>query len=237
MKKTKIILAYSSHLPEDHDQQFEKHVSSTIGVDHSIHRYVNNNEFSLPEVYNRALNELASEDAIIVFSHNDIEFDTLDWGNKLLAHFNNPHNDYQIIGVAGATELYEHGCWWQTRNNQGMNMSKMVGIVNHFNGVRKWTSYYSNKPYFGIKPVVLVDGLFIAVDPSDIEESFVEDFIGFHFYDVSFCVENYLSGCNIGVITDIRITHKSIGQTNQQWENNRMLFAEKYKADLPLIVE
>ena len=56
-------------------------------------------------------------------------------------------------------------------------------------------------------------------------------------YDVSFCFPNYLDGCNVGVMTDIRITHKSIGQTNQQWEENRKQFAEEYKSELPIEVE
>ena len=51
---------------------------------------------------------------------------------------------------------------------------------------------------------------------------------------MSFCVPNYLDGCNIGVTTVIRILRKSIGQTNQQWENNRLRFADKFSEELPL---
>ncbi len=43
-----------------------------------------------------------------------------------------------------------------------------------------------------------------------------------------------MEGVKVGVITNIRMTHKSIGQTNQQWEENRKLFEEKYKLHLPL---
>jgi glycosyltransferase involved in cell wall biosynthesis len=43
-----------------------------------------------------------------------------------------------------------------------------------------------------------------------------------------------LQGVKVGVITNVRITHKSIGQTNEQWEKNRKLFAEKYKDSLPI---
>jgi glycosyltransferase involved in cell wall biosynthesis len=43
-----------------------------------------------------------------------------------------------------------------------------------------------------------------------------------------------LEGVKVGVITNIRMTHKSIGQTNQQWEDNRKLFVEKYKSHLPI---
>ena len=46
-------------------------------------------------------------------------------------------------------------------------------------------------------------------------------------YDVDFCFSNYLSGTKIGVCTDIKITHLSIGKTNDEWEKNRVIFAEK----------
>ncbi len=36
---------------------------------------------------------------------------------------------------------------------------------------------------------------------------------------------------------DVRVTHKSIGQTNEQWEKNREIFAEKYKDVLPVKVK
>ena len=44
----------------------------------------------------------------------------------------------------------------------------------------------------------------------------------------------YLDGFNIGVTTDIRILHESIGMTNDEWEKNRQLFVKKYKEDLPI---
>lgn len=233
--KKRINLIYSSHLSIEENEAFEEHVNKTCGVPVSIFGYSNFNQFSLPEIYNKAISEIDTNDAITVFSHNDIEFDTKNWGKKLLKHFNNPKNDYQIIGVAGAVELNKHSTWWLDNNNQ-MNFSKMVGIVNHDNGLRKWESKYSEQHY-GVKPVLLIDGLFMAVDLDEIEHKFDESYKGFHYYDLSFCFPNYLDGCNIGVITDIRITHKSIGQTNQQWEENRKQFAEQYKDELPINVE
>ena len=233
--KKRVIIVFSSHLTTYENDQFIQHINDTCGVPHSVHCYTNHNQYSLPEVYNKAISTHSSKDAVMVFCHNDIEFDTPNWGKILLKHFNNPKNNYQIIGVAGATELNEHGTWWLDKSNQ-MNFSKMMGIVNHDNGIRKWESRYS-EPVFGVIDVLLVDGLFIAVDTEDVEHKFDEKYKGFHMYDVSFCFPNYLDGCNIGVITDIRITHKSIGQTNDQWELNRQQFAEEYKNELPIKVE
>jgi glycosyltransferase involved in cell wall biosynthesis len=56
-------------------------------------------------------------------------------------------------------------------------------------------------------------------------------------YDVNFCFKNFISEVNIGVLTNIRITHKSIGMTNDQWEKNKNIFVDKYKPYLPTKVK
>jgi hypothetical protein len=129
--------------------------------------------------------------------------------------------------MAGTTEMPESGMWWENRK-------KMVGIVNHEHEGKKWESKYSDNLGNNILETVIVDGLFMAINKKRIKKNFNEDFKGFHFYDIPFCFDNYLQGVKIGVITNIRITHKSIGQTNEQWEENKKLFSEKYKSNLPV---
>ena len=187
---------------------------------------INNGEKSLSEVYNEIIRE--SKTDIILLCHDDIYFDTSSWYFKLIKHFEN--DEYGIIGLAGTPVLPASGQWWQ-------NPNKMMGIVNHESGGKKWTSKYSDEFGNKIKEVAIVDGVFIAIKKSKLKSYFVEDFKGFHFYDLPFCVENFTKGVKIGVITNLRITHKSIGMTNGQWEENRKLFVEKYKDILPLKVK
>jgi hypothetical protein len=227
--KKRIIVVYSSHLGDEEDQKFNQHIDNTIGIkDYEILRYVNHGQYSLPQIYNQALKDYYDKNSIFVFCHNDIIFKTKNWGKILLARFN-ANNNFDIIGVAGSTYLPESGKWWE-------DPSKMIGIVEHTNGLRTWVSQYSEK-FYGIKEVVLIDGLFMAVNPTTIEHYFDQDFNGFHMYDLSFCLPNYFDGCNIGVLTDIRILHKSIGMTNQQWEENRQKLVNKYKDELPIKLE
>jgi hypothetical protein len=120
----------------------------------------------------------------------------------------------------------ETGRWWDNRKT-------MIGIVNHESEGKKWTSKYSDDFGKSIKPTVVVDGVFIALCKTRIKHTFDEEFKGFHFYDIAFCYRNYLEDVKVGVITNIRITHKSIGQTNQQWEDNRQFFVQKYGENLP----
>jgi GT2 family glycosyltransferase len=222
--KNNIVVVFSSHYTEEENQKFIKHIDETIGVQHKTVCYPNFNQFSLAQVYNDAIKTHKADNCIFVMCHNDMIYKTRNWGKLLLTKFNNSRFD--IIGVAGTTYLPASGMWWEDR-------SKMCGIVEHTNGITEWVSEYS-KPIPGIKEVVAIDGLMIAFNPDIIVHGFDEEFTGFHFYDLSFCMPNYLDGCNIGVTTVVRVLHKSIGQTNQQWENNRIQFAKKYEEELPL---
>jgi len=184
---------------------------------------VNNGEKSLAEVYNEIISE--SKTDIVILCHDDIYFDTNAWYSKIIKHFEK--SDFGILGVAGTTSMPASGKWWEDRK-------KMVGIVNHESGGKKWESKYADAVGNGIIQTVIVDGLFIAIHKKRIKKTFNQEFKGFHFYDIPFCFENHLENVKVGVITNIRITHKSIGQTNQQWEDNRKLFEKKYQPNLPL---
>ena len=184
---------------------------------------INNGEKSLSQVYNEILEEAKTD--IVVLCHDDIYFDTTSWYYKLKTHFEN--SEYGILGVAGTTEMPTSGQWWETRR-------KMIGIVNHESGGKKWTSKYSEDLGKSIRETVIVDGVFIALSKSRIKHNFDEEFKGFHFYDIGFCFKNQIEGVKVGVISNIRITHKSIGQTNEQWEENKNLFSQKYSEKLPV---
>jgi glycosyltransferase involved in cell wall biosynthesis len=225
--KNKIIIVFSSHLGNEKNDEFKNHIKKTINTKHEIFCYENNNEYSLSEIYNKALEEHKEDNAVIVFCHPDIIIKTLNWGKILLNHFNN--TDYSIIGVAGSTYIPKSGMWWEDR-------SKMYGIVEHTDGLDSWVSEYSN-PFNGVKSTVNIDGLFMAVDPEKTICKFNENYGKFHFYDLTYSVSNYNEGVNVGVITSIRILHKSIGKTNQDWEENRQKFVKEYNLPIKHVSE
>lgn len=220
-----LTVAYSTR---KRDQNFIDLIKATCGIKNvEVLTYVNDNAKSLTEVYQQALKD--SSNNIVLFCHDDIEFDTVNWGRKLLNHFKrNP--DYGIIGAAGTRYLSESGRWWD-------DFSKMHGQVYHKHNGNKWLSKYSSSIGNKLQDVILVDGLFFAIQKNVIKKDFDVSVKGFHFYEVTFCVNNFLEGVKIGVFTDIKITHKSIGETNQEWEDNRKLFSENYKDSLPLNVK
>jgi len=208
--------------------EFGELIKKTCGIrDVEVIEYVNPGKYSLSEIYNKGLKE--SKNNIVVFCHNDISFDTKNWGKKIVKRYNkNP--DYGIIGVAGTKHMSTTGRWWE-------DFSKLHGQVYHEHEGKRWLSKFSGGIGDRIEDVILVDGLFFAVNKEHIKKDFDESVEGFHFYEVTFCFNNFLEGVKIGVIHDIKITHQSIGMTDDQWEENRKIFAEKYKDKLPITLK
>jgi hypothetical protein len=205
-----------------------QHLIKTSGLDKRLEviEIINNGE-SLTKAYNRGLSQATND--IVVFCHDDIEIQTKQWATKLLKLFTrNP--EYGILGVAGTKHLPSSGMWWENKN-------KMYGRVAHTHEGKTWLSSYSADLNQNIEETVIVDGVFFAIDKTKIKKTFNETVEGFHFYDVTFCFENYLEGVKVGVSTVIRINHKSIGMTNEQWEENRTKFAENFKNNLPVNIK
>ncbi len=203
---------------------FVEYLKSTSGIkDITVIEKVNNGEKSLSQVYNEILYE--SADDIVILCHDDIYFDSPYWAKRVIEHFKKKP-EYGIIGLAGTTYFPSNGCWWSVQ-------SEMVGQVSHQHEGKKWLSKYSESVGDKIIDTVIVDGLFIAINKKSIKYNFDESVEGFHFYDIDFCFNNFINGVKIGTVTNIPITHMSIGMTNDKWEKNRKLFVQKYSRQLP----
>ena len=209
---------------EDNQKYIDYIQKTSMYKEVQIIQKINNGEKSLSQVYNEIIEE--SENDIVVLIHDDLEFETKNWGEKLIKSFEkNP--EYSILGLAGTKFLDKSAKWWTVP-------STMYGIVNHKHEGKKWTSTYSPDLGQKVEEVALVDGLFIAFNKKNIKHKFDETIEGFHFYDLGFCIPNFLEGVKIGVTNMVRVTHLSVGQTNDQWEQNRENFSKKYSDILPL---
>ena len=209
------------------DSSYVMHVKKMFSQpDTEILIYENDGDKSLTQIYNIGLKE--SKNDIVVFMHDDLILETSNMTPKIIKLFEK-HQDYGIIGIAGTDNLTS-GMWWQNREN-------MFGVVGHIHEGKRHVNHYSKGVFNDVlKDVVIVDGLWFAVRKSQIKKEFNEQFSGFHFYDIPFCVENYLEGVKIGLTTKFGITHKSIGITNKQWEKNKLLFEALFEKKLPLTI-
>jgi GT2 family glycosyltransferase len=212
------------------DQEYLNHLKETAGVEVLFLCYENNREFSLTQLYQRGL-ETAKTD-IVVFLHDDLIFPkNANWGAKLVKAFET--TDYGILGKAGTIHFPKSAKWWEDAN-------AMVGKVHHqamhpkHQKIVRWASEYSFNIDNNVCPTVIVDGLMFAVHKQRIKHGFDTEIPGFHFYEIDFCLQNYLAGVKIGVVFDFDVTHKSIGETNQEWEINRARIQQKYAGKTPL---
>lgn len=205
------------------DVNFVDMVKKTSGLNNiEMLIYENNNEMSLTQVYNKGLLEATND--IVVFMHDDIHILTKNWGKILLSHYTN--TNYGILGVAGSKMLPQNGVWWTSRES-------MYGCVRHTDGNKTWLNEYSYNFGNRIKDVVVVDGVFFSCHKNRIKKHFDESYDGFHFYDISFCFDNFKEDVEIGVHFDISIIHKSVGETNDKWEENRQKFISREASNLP----
>jgi len=242
MKKSKIAIVYSTPKVGSFIEEYnEKLLKNTFNKNNiKIFPIINKKEYSLSEAYNICINKIKEytnnnlDEWILLFIHDDITIlNKYNWDKILLNNFNN--TNYDITGVAGTKELYKHGIWWLTPDGKQMNNGKLYGKVWHTDGLKQWESVFGNSNKI-IDDVVTIDGVFIAVNPDNIKYWFDERFNDYHFYDIPFVINNYLEGCNIGVMNNILILHNSIGEVNQKWEENRKQFCELYKDELPIIL-
>ena len=204
----------------DHVKRMFSHPNTEILM------YENDGEMSLTQVYNKGLKE--SVNNIVVFMHDDLILETSNMTPKIVKLFEK-HPEYGIIGIAGTDKLV-NGMWWSHREN-------MFGVVGHIKDGKRHVNHYSKGVFNDVlKDVVVVDGLFFIVRKSLLKKEFNEEFKGFHFYDIPFCVENYLEGVKVGLTTKFGVTHKSIGMTNKQWEKNKLFFEALFDKKLPLTI-
>ena len=91
---------------ENKPEYIELIKSTCMYKDVDVIQKINTGDKSLPEVYNEILEEAKTD--IVVFIHDDLEFDTKNWGDKVMKHFKrNP--TYGILGLAGTKYLPKSG--------------------------------------------------------------------------------------------------------------------------------
>ena len=207
-------------------EKFLNNLKDTCNWALNINFIVNTEGVSLTKIYHEMIEKCQTD--IIVFCHDDIEFLKKGWGQEIVNLFQK-NKEYGIIGVAGSAEFDKNAAWW--------NYNEKYGQVLHRSNGKSWLSAFSPLLKEDLKEVCVIDGLFMAIHTKRISKNFNEEFSGFNHYDTSMCISNYIDGkCKIGVTTNLRIAHNSIGETKPNWFENKDLLNEKYGKYFPLNV-
>ena len=217
---------------KEKDEKVDKlieNIKETCGCEPKITVCLNPEGEGLTKAYNEILDMPEIDGDTIVFIHDDIEFMREGWGKEVLRLFEE-HEDYGIIGVAGSAEFDQMGAWWQYK--------KIFGQVLHRSEGKSWLTTFSPLLDHDLEEVCVIDGLFMAIRKDRIGKRFDEENFGMQFYDISFCLDNFLDGCTkIGVTTNIRIAHNSVGALKPEWHESKQKMIEKYSQYFPITVK
>ena len=222
----KITVIFCSKKNGEENKGFIDHIKETCGCDLNVICVHNPDGISISKIYaDMTVNE-EIETNIIVYIHDDIEFLRKGWGKEILRLFNE-NAKYGIIGVAGSAQFDENGAWW--------NYEKKFGQVLHRWEGKSWLTAFSPLLDKDLQEVAVIDGLFIAIHKKRISENFSREIESFDFYDIHFCLSNLLKKkCKIGVTTNIRVAHNSIGKLKDSWYKNREIINEKFGRKFPI---
>ena len=215
----------SSYQPEFY-LALEKNIAESIGIPYEIMKIDNPGIMGICEAYNRGA-EKAQYD-FLLFLHEDVLFETKDWGQTLINLLNT--KNIGCIGIAGADYIPEVPIgWWMIKNH-------CYSHITHANLINQKVHKFTFSSNSGLKKVNFIDGVFIACPKKNwLTIKFDERLKGYHAYDISFSLhtnvyfENYITNL-------ISMKHFSQGKPSKEWLEsliqNRLNNRTHYKQNL-----
>ncbi len=208
-------------------------IEHTIGVPYEAIVVENHQgKFGLSEAYNKGAAKAHYD--VFCFMHEDVCFETNDWGRKVLNYLSN--KAIGLIGVAGGDTKGRIPSSWSS-----FVFASEVSLVQHFKHSKKPPERICRTGYPGdvstIKPVVSMDGVWMCTRRDIYEHCRFDDrtFRQFHGYDIDFSLQ-VLMKYKVCVVFDILLHHYSEGSYTKNWLDNMILLSNKWKHQLPVSV-
>jgi len=207
--------------------QLDINIKETIGLPYELIAIDNRNTSKgVCEVYNEGLDKAKYD--IVCFCHEDIVYNTLNWGTEL-KWLLDKHNNLGLVGICGAR--YKASCPtpWVSVPQQYYRSNL---VQKDFLETENYKPVLDSGDY---SPVVVLDGCFIAGKRSVFQEYRWNDQLlkGFHLYDMELCFrvgKKY----KLGVVNNFTITHLSEGSFDAKWLSDSEKVHAFYKNDLPI---
>ncbi len=208
----------------------KENIARTINVPYELLFHDNRTtQYGICKVYNMLLSQ--SKYKYAVFLHEDVIFQTQDWGTILLNYFESDKN-IGLIGLAGARHKTKAPSgWW---NNDGSEL--LMNIIQHYPDGKIVNHKPKSWPEKSLLEVCVVDGVFLAVRKEN-EISFNEKLAGFHNYDLALSIEYILAGMKVVISNEIILEHFSNGKIDKQWLWSTYNFSQIYQKHLPISLE
>jgi hypothetical protein len=171
-------------------------------------RLFSSNSTGLPKLYNIALREAASDPAILVFVHDDVQLLDFFWPNHVFQGL----RAFDVIGLAGNKRRVPGQPAWRFTDDRLTRDEKenLSGVVAHGSSwPPQYVSYYG-QPYQQVK---LLDGLMLACRSETLlsRNIFFDEVFDFHFYDMDICRQAELHELRLGTWS-ISALHASDGR-------------------------
>ncbi len=204
-------------------QRVSDNISQTIGVDYELLVQDNRKENQpICKVYNQLAAQ--SKFSYLLFLHEDVAFQTINWGKLLLEQLTN-HNQRGVVGIAGSAYKSVIPSGWFT----GLKDKDYFNIVHDDKGkIKKIRDEHD--PAMIAANVKVLDGVFLACNKSVWEDiRFNDDLLkGFHFYDIDFSLRASKKYKNI-VMRNIDLIHYTKGgDFGEPWVKAAFIFHCEY---------
>lgn len=210
--------------------RLEKNIAETIGnVEYEVIAFDNRNtHYGLCEIYNLCAEKSRYDN--LCFAHEDIQFDTIGWGEKIISKLS--ETDCGVIGFAGTTARISALC--------GIGLSRAHWRSNFIQHMNKggMKSCFKNPDRVEFSPVVSVDGMCLFVSRKVWQKVRFDEktFPNFHLYDLDFTTAVFRAGYINYICNTVIVEHFSEGYYTQEWLAATIDFSNKWRDALPLYV-
>jgi hypothetical protein len=221
-----IVCSRNKNLPED----FIDNILKTVGVVYEIISIDNSeNQYSIFSAYNIGFTK--SKYSYICFVHEDVFFHSINWGEKVIEHLQNPNTG--IIGLAGAGIVTRVPASWKNLLSLSENIIQSDRTGNKATKINRLPLNYNQSE----RPVIILDGVFMCMRRELMEKiHFDESLKGFHGYDFDISIQSTVKGYVNNVIYDIELEHFSRGKTDKAYFRNLITIFKKWEFYLPLFL-
>lgn len=219
-----IICSRNKTLPSE----LTENISYTIGVDYEMIVIDNSeNSYSIFSAYNTGFAK--SKYPYICFVHEDVHFHTQNWGERIIAHLQEPTTG--ILGLAGSDLVTRipGSCSGKT---------SCINIIQSDRSGKKPSikNFYPENFSQSKHSTILLDGVLLCVRRDLMEKlKFDEKIGGFHGYDFDIALQSAIAGYKNYVIYDIELEHFSRGQFDKLYIRSLITVFKKWEKFLPLL--
>ncbi len=206
-------------------------IGDTIGIEHEIIAIDNNiKKEGICTVYNKG--GAMAKYPILCFMHEDVLFETKNWGPLIVRHLKQPKTG--LLGIAGGdSKGLVPSSWSSSFKSNEINIIQHSGKGSEAEHIVKT---YNNLP--GTKnKVVTLDGVLLCTKKEIFEQLKFDEvnLKGFHGYDLDYSLQVFCY-FDVAVIFDVVVHHFSAGKPDNNWVDSAVKISRKWKKQLPVSV-